>query len=267
MIYTCYDMIRDCRADRAEGWSHFISHYVPVIRRLAVHYFPDEPLDAGRMEHVLVALRRPESSLFQSLEPAPERWFVAELRQRVLALLEEMAGRPARELELDLETLGAALEPLTLAEKQAVWLETMRYAPPQAGVLLRMDPRTIEKIRGKAAERLRAQMDTWRLTLLGDNGPLLGRLAAGARIESCLPAKSFLDVLDGRTTWRGREELERHVHGCWHCIDHFCRLAEVIELLRGVQPLPDVEAAPLRAALGIAVPKKGRWARWLGGGA
>src|SRR5690242_6768167 len=109
-------MIRDCRADRAEGWSHFVSHYVPVIRKLAAHYFPDQPLTSRRAEEILCSLRQPQSSLFQSLEPAPERWFVAELRQRVLAAL---GGEAAGDSELDLETLSKAMESLTLLEKQA----------------------------------------------------------------------------------------------------------------------------------------------------
>lgn len=259
MIYTCYDMIRDCRADRAEGWSHFIAQYVPVIRKLAAHYAPNREL---KLEAVLLSLRTPESSLFQSLEPAPERWFVAELRQRVLAFIEPSDAGPP---ELDIETLGLAFEPLTLVEKQAVWLETMHYTPAQTGVLLRMEPRTVEKIRDKGAERLRGQVDTWRRTLLADSGSRLGGAAAAALTGECLPPKAFLDVLDGRTTWRGREELERHVASCWHCIDHFCRLAEVIELLRGLKPLSESEAEPLRRALGISVPQKRGWARWLGG--
>ncbi|HEY1242892.1 MAG TPA: hypothetical protein VGF16_20160 [Bryobacteraceae bacterium] len=261
MIYTCYDMIRDCRADRPEGWSYFVSHYVPVIRKLAAHYFPDQPLTGSRTEEILVALRQPQSSLFQSLEPAPERWFVAQLRQRVLAAL---SAGGADEAELDLDTLGKAMGPLTLLEKQAVWLETMRYTPEQSGVLLRMDPRTVEKIRSKAAELLRAELDNWRRSLLADQGAPLGRAASAAHVEACLPPKAFLDVLDGRTTWYGREELERHVAACWHCIDHFCRLAEVIELLRGLAPLSDEEAEPLRTALGLPRPKKRGLGRWLG---
>jgi hypothetical protein len=265
MIYTCYDMIRDCRANREQGWSCFISHYVPVIRKLMAHYVPAPDPGGRRLELILVKLRRPESSLFQSLEPAPERWFAAELRQRVLATLAETGdGVPGREIELDLETLARALEPLTLLEKQAAWLETMRYSAEQAGVLLRMGPHTVQKIRDKAAERLRGQMDHWSRTLMPEAGSRLGRDAAAAQTPGCLPAKAFLDVLDGRATWRGREELERHVTACWHCIDHFCRLAEVVELLRGLAPLSEAEAEPLRTALGIARPRKRGWSRWLG---
>lgn len=256
MIYTCYDMIQDCRADRPIGWSHFISHYVPVIRKIATHYCPEQP---DRAAEVLLALRRPESSLFATLDPAPERWFVAELRQRVL---ESNPGGLAAGV-IDLETVSRALEPLTLLEKQAVWLETMRYTPERAAVLLRMDPRTVQKIREKAADRLRGELDTWSRTLLPDAGRALGRAAAAAGTPACLPAKAFLDVLDGRTTWRGREELEAHVAACWHCIDHFCRLAEVIDLLRGLAPLPESEAGPLRAVLGITLPKKRGLPGWL----
>ena len=34
MIYTCYEMVRDCHADRPEGWAYFISNYVPLIRKI-----------------------------------------------------------------------------------------------------------------------------------------------------------------------------------------------------------------------------------------
>jgi hypothetical protein len=67
---------------------------------------------------------------------------------------------------------------------------------------------------------------------MADNGMALGRAAAAASGKECLPARAFFDVLDGRATWHGREAVERHVADCWHCIDHYCRLIESIELLR-----------------------------------
>ncbi|MBZ5580007.1 MAG: hypothetical protein LAP40_25900 [Acidobacteriia bacterium] len=264
MIYTCYEMALDCRADRAEGWSHFIREYVPVIQKLVAHYFAERADDRGWMESLVVALRQPESSLFQTLEPAPERWFVAELRQQLLAAADGLDGGKSPEIEIDLEALGAALEPLTVVEKQTTWLETMRYAPEETGVLLRMEPRTVEKIREKAAERIRGSMDNWRRSVLTDNGRQLGRAAAAAHTKDCLSAKAFLDVLDGRMTWRGREELERHVTACWHCIDHFCRMAEVVEVLRGVTPLSEPEAERFRQVLGVAGQAKPAWKRWFG---
>ena len=258
MIYTCYEMVRDCREGRPEGWSYFLANYVPVIRKLLAHYGRGH---APALEEVLEGLRDPASSLFDSVEPAPERWFVGELRQKVLAGLQ-----PApHDTPLELETLAAAWQPLTVVEKQAAWLETMGYGPPAAGTMLRMAPATVEKIRARAAELLRGAVDTWNRTLTAQNGPALGRAAAAAKSNDCLPSKTFLDMLDGRSTWRMREQIERHVNACWHCIDHFCRMAEVIDVLRGVQPLPEAELQPLEKLLGIREEKRSGWKKWLGG--
>jgi hypothetical protein len=260
MIYTCYEMIRDCRLDKPEGWSFFVSGYVPLIRKLLAHYAPAEAPDGALLRRILQAARQPESSLFQSLEPAPERWFIAELRQKVLAEIDA----PPAELELDLETVALALGPLTLTEKQAAWIETMHYGPKETGAMLRMAPLTVEKIRARAAELIRAAAPAWNRAILAANGAALGRAAAAASTPACLSAKVFLDILDGRATWRGREEMERHVNGCWHCIDLFCRMTEVVELIRGVEPLAESEAAPLRQAMGVRLPRPSLWKRLVG---
>jgi hypothetical protein len=255
MIYTCYEMIRDCRDDRPEGWRYLVNQYVPLIRKLLAHYDPQGAPDV--VERTLLALRKPESSLFQSIEPAPERWFIAELRQKMLAELPD----PPVEIALDLETAAAALEPLTLTEKQASWIETMGYNDAVTGAMLRMSPQTVGKIRERAAELLRGKLDSWSRTLLAANGRALGRSAAALSTNDCLASKVFLDVLDGRMTWHGRETMEQHVNSCWHCIDHYARMAEVIELIRGVQPLTHEEAAPLHTLLGVAPRKKSFWQR------
>jgi hypothetical protein len=262
MIYTCYEMARDCRAGLPEGWAYFITEYVPLVRRLLAHYASpvDGDSDGALLNRVLLALRQPESSVFQSLEPAPERWFAAELRQNVLAEL----PTPIPEMAMDLETLAAAFEPLTVVEKQAAWLETMQYTPAQTGPMVKMEPATVEKIRQRAAGLIRGKVDHWSSTILTANGPALGRAAAAAAGQDCLPVKAFLDLIDGRTTWRGREEMDRHVNQCWHCVDHLCRMLEVVEMLRGLEPLTAAEAEPLGNRLGIAVKKPSGWTRLFG---
>lgn len=257
MIYTCYEMIRDCRENRPEGWRYLIANYVPVIRKLAAHYGAE---DGGVLERVLTGLRNPQATLFTSLDPAPERWFVAELRQIVVA---EIAFQPP-DIEVDLETAAAAFAPLTVVEKQAAWTEAMGYTPEEAGAMLRMAPATVAKIRDRAAELLRGHVDAWRRGILKENGPQLGRAAAQARGAECLSPKIFLDVLDGRASWRGREEMERHVNGCLHCVDHFCRIAEVVEVVRGVQPLTPEEAAPFGRLLGVEAERSKGWRRLIG---
>jgi hypothetical protein len=138
----------------------------------------------------------------------------------------------------------------TTRMRPAVWFETMRYGDADTGRMLRMSPETAEKIRARGAELIRGGVDAWRSTLLADNGPLLGQAANALSTKDCLPAKAFFDVIDGRATWRGREEMERHVKGCWHCLDHYCRLLEVVDVLRAFskplfhqKPRPDCDQA------------------------
>jgi hypothetical protein len=266
MIYTCYDMVRDCRENKPEGWRYFTVNYVPVLRGLIAHYFPDRASDHGLIERVLANLRRPDSNLFQSAVPAPEGDFVFALRQHALAAVELDRATEAPDIMLDLETLAAALEPLTLTEKQAVWFETMRHGNVTVGRMLRMEPATVEKIRGKASELIRGKVDAWRRTLIAENGPQLGRAAAMARTPDCLPVKHYFDVIDGRMNWYGREAAERHVTNCWHCIDQFCRSWVVCDLLRTNKPLSDADAVPYLKTLGIEREKKPFWKRVLARG-
>jgi len=219
------------------------------------HYYPDRTADQTLLERVL------RTNLFQSLDPAPERTFVAELRQHVLRAVEADRASAAPEISIDIEALGAALEPLTLTEKLVAWFETMYYAVSDTGRMLRMSPQTAEKIRARAAELIRGSLDAWRSSVLPENGPLLGQAASALSTKDCLPAKAFFDVIDGRTTWRGREEMEQHVKGCWHCLDHYCRLLEVVDVLRASKPLPEAEAEAYKRLLGIEAPKRSFWKR------
>jgi hypothetical protein len=243
MVYTCFEMVRDCRADLPQGWRHFAASYVPVIRRILMQYTGSD----AALDSVLLSLRKPESSLFQSLDPSPERHFLAALRQAVLA---ECAVAEA-EIAIALETVAEALAPLTMVEKQAAWFETMGYDPAVTAEMMRISATTVQKIRGRSAELVRGKVDSWRKTLLVENGIALSREAAASAGPDCLPAKAFLDILDGRTTWRNRELVEEQVNRCWHCLDHFCRMVEVIGLLRMCRPLSDAEAAPYRKLLGV----------------
>jgi hypothetical protein len=256
MVYTCYEMVRDCRADRPEGWRFLVVQYVPAMRRIVRHYGVKEGDPAETEVAMLASIARPDSPLFVSLDPAPERVFVAGFRQSVL----ERIPAPAAEFPVSLEAIAAAFEPLTLVEKQAAWLESMGYDAEESGTMLRMAPQTVAAIRARAAELLRGKTDAWRPTLLSENGRELGSEAAPAA-EGCLPAKKFLDIIDGRTTWAGREELAQHTGACWHCIDHFCRLVEVVSLIRGIEPLSEIEAEPFYRALKLTAKPAG-WKRW-----
>jgi hypothetical protein len=64
MIYTCYEMIRDCRAGKPAGWSFFMANYKPAVDRLAAHYGLTD-IDGN--------LARVRDTLLQTVPPMPER--------------------------------------------------------------------------------------------------------------------------------------------------------------------------------------------------
>ncbi|MBV9506398.1 MAG: hypothetical protein JO323_15475 [Acidobacteriia bacterium] len=262
MVYTCFDMIRDCRANVPDGWSYFITNYVPSVRTLLGHYRPEH---MGALDTLLMTIGAPDAGLFSSLKPLSEREFLLALRQNVLEALDRAAPWPQPEVGVELEALTQALEAFTLVERQVVWLETMNYTVTQAGTMLRMAPATAQKIRDTAGDRIRGRIEAWRQTVLSENGRFLGRAAYAAATPGCLASKAFLDVIDGRTTWLGREELERHVRGCWHCIDHFSRSFEAVELVRLSRPLNEQEAERFRKLLGLRKDRRPAWKRLFGG--
>src|SRR5262249_42658815 len=168
MVYTCFEMVRDCRADLPQGWRYFASNYVPLIRRVLVQYTGEAD---SRIESVLRSLRNPGATLFQSTDPAPEPVFLAKLRQEILAQLPV----PSVEASVELTTVAEAFEPLTVIEKQAAWLETMGYDAPATAAMMRISPQTVEKVRARGADLLRGKVDAWSLTMLRRNGIALGR--------------------------------------------------------------------------------------------
>jgi len=263
MIYTCYEMIQDCRAGKPEGREYFATHYVPMIRHLLAHYVPAQASDVHFVEKTVKALCMPGSRLFESQEPAPERTFVTALRQHLLEAV--AANFPEPDIRVDLDALAQALDEMTVLERQAVWMETMRYGTADAARMLRMQAQSVERIRQRAAERLRGVLDQWSSAVLTENGPALASEAASRATAECRPAKDFLDVIDGRMTWRGREEIDSHVRLCWNCLDHFCRLLETTDLLRASSPLPEEELESFRRVLEVPAGKRPLWKRIFAG--
>ncbi|MCC6362810.1 MAG: hypothetical protein IT165_04760 [Bryobacterales bacterium] len=264
-IYTCLDMIRDCRANRPEGWSYLVTTYVPVIRRLLAHYYANRWADAELIHRVLKALRNPQSPLFAAPGAGTEREFVAMLRQEVLRLVEADQPSGKAEVDLDLETLSSALEPFTVTEKQLVWFESMAYNAEATALLMNLEVSTVQKARDRAEEALRGALDRWRRGLMGDNGLALGRLALAGRTADCLSSKAYLEIIDGRITWARKKDYDFHVVRCWHCVDFFCRIRESDFALRQTRPLTAEEARPLCELLGLPAEKKSLWQRVLGG--
>lgn len=264
-IYTCLDMIYDCRAGKPEGWRYLITYYVPVVRWLLAHYYHDRASDLTLIERVLLVLKRPSHPLYTASH-VTERQFVAALRQEVVAAVEADRASTAPEVDLDLDILTRAFEPLTAMERQFIWLESMGWSHADSARMINIEASTVEAARTRADELLRQNLDRWQKGLIGRNGLGLGRLAVAAKGERCMEPRMFLDAIDGRITWSRKKDLEFHLLSCWHCVDHFCRIREADFALRETKPLTDAESEPLRKLLDVVAPtrKKSLLAKMIG---
>ncbi len=251
-VYTCYDMVPDCRADNPRGWIHLAKHFVPPLRWMVSRYGGGEPELRG-----LLASMRPFPA---EIPPTAEREFILNARPRVL----EAAGWRAGTIgTLDLETFASALAELTVLERQLVWFETMGYNAADTGRLCRTSEETAAKARASALEMLRRALDSWTSTIVRDNA---GALAVSARAEAPaqpVPFRSYVDIIDGRMTWGNRVAVDRSLAASWHEVDHYCRVREADAATRDTKPLSDEDAAPYFALFGVSSPKPPLWKRVL----
>lgn len=259
-IYTSFEMVEDCKAGLRRGWAHFVSEFEPIIAALAAHYcgehYASKPsIDLLRDLHT--------GEFFQSVHPATQREFAIELRQSVLALLEGACSSPAPDIELSLEDVTTALAPLTPVEKQMAWFETMKYVPAHTALTMNAGTDTVERLREKVEELLRQSLDRWKRGLLRENGPQLRAEAVARSGQNCVAIKLFLDVLDGRVTWSNRQNIDRHLASCWHCIDRFCRTREIDRLVKDTPPLTGEKTETHLEKLGFPKEKAPFWKRIL----
>ncbi len=259
-VYTCFDMVRDCREGKPSGWTYFVRTFVAPLTAMTRHYSRGPERGREMVERILEDLRRRENSVWTQ-DAIGERGFLALVRPLVVDAAGWATEDPA--VPLDLATLESALEPLTVVERQIAWFGAMGYDDGAASVIMRVSPETAGKVRERAAELLRARMDHWTRTVVESNGPSLQREALAARPEQPIGVRDFLDVLDGRITWAQHQKLDGQLAASWHEIDHFCRIREADHWMRVTPPLDAAEAAAWLRAVGVEPAKPSWLKRWL----
>lgn len=247
-------MIHDCPAGAAAGWTHFVKTFLPALRDMVRHYGAND----GALERLPEKLRQAGPALWVSEGLIGERDFLTRLRGLVLD-----AAAPQPDAALTLEAMAEAFEPLTLVERQVVWLDTMRYDAGAAAVLMRISPESSGAIRERAEELLRLKLDSWSKGMLRRNGAALQEAARAEAPEHPLGVREFLDIIDGRATWSYRRDLEMRLAASWYEIDHFCRLREADHLLRAAKPLSEEESAAWLMKFGVEPRRPPLWKRFL----
>ncbi len=89
------------------------------------------------------------------------------------------------------------------------------------------------------------------------------------RGEKCCPERLFARLADGQMSWREREEVERHIENCLHCLDCSARYREVARFFHVLPPAATGDIQDLLETLELPVEESARkqtwWQRLLGG--
>lgn len=252
-VYTCYDMVADCKSAKPEGFAYLVRHLLPPLRKLVRHYGGDDTAFRG----LVLSLRT-----MTDIEPMSDREFVARIRPRVLEQCKFTLGAGKA---LDLAAFSEALTGLTFLERQLVWYETMGCDTIEAARRVRVSPETGAKARDKALELLRGNMDTWNRDVIRDNSGALVEQARQAKPDETIAFRRYVDLIDGRLTWQHREEVERAVVASWYEVDRLCVVREADDAVQGSRPLEKDEAAVFLEMLGVKPPQPAFWKRLIKG--
>lgn len=241
-VYTCLDMVRDCRAGRWEGWDHFITEYLPFCQAVIEHYLPERSTEPDILRTLMVIFSRPECPIFEISGVALEREFLLGLRNTVLEQLRpRQSGQPAPD--------ASRLADISALERQIGWLETMGYEDRDTARMLNLDQQTVASARAKLREALQG-------------ASLFGTVLEAAS-PNCIIPRLLADYTDGRLTWQTRETVERHLNGCWRCVDLLCRVRESEFLMHRRPQLQAEQLERLREVKGIQRPRKSLWRKVL----
>jgi len=256
-IYTCFDMIVDCREGNPEGWRYFVRSFVAALRRLFSHY-------GGGDEHIFQLIERladRANGPLRAMQPMTQREFLDALRPLVL----ELTAKPTQGTSPDLSLVQEALAPLTAIERQTAWFETFGYPAQEAARIMRMSPETALKLRARTDELLRSKLDDWTAGILATHGRALGAEVEQQPAETQLVYRDFFDVMDGRNSWQHRTMFERTLEESWFEVHRACRIREADDALAQAHPLDNAAAQPILDRLGIEPESTGFWKRLVAG--
>lgn len=268
MVYTYHRMIEDCVRGERRGWREFVSHYMPMARRLLLRYGGQpEGDEARRLREIFTATAADDHRFFRSFEGRTERELMVHFRNFVVAHVRSArdAARSTGAPVAALEVLEQALAELTVLQRQAVWLFTMGYAPADVAPIVNVKPETAAEIIASAQEKLRGKMDAWSEGSLRDSLDALREELPARETADCYSYLVFHRIVDGQITWRDREVALAHLARCFRCVDRFCVLQEVVCFSRALPPAPGAEVEAVLRELGFPERKtKGVFARLFG---
>ena len=260
-VRTIFVMAEDCARGEPRGWEQFLRGHGRIAAQLLARYFPT--LSPEAEQHLAAVFQRAhanDAAWFRGFTFSNERDFAMAFRELVFAHGREAARLPLPEAPV--AEFQEAAAKLSLMEREILWLCMQGYDAPQTAAILASAAATARAATQAIGERLGSV-----LPAASDARALAARALMEAadktRTESCLPLKTFNNLVNGQLTWRERELAEEHIRPCLYCLDRYAAFQEMIRYLRDVQPLPGERVAGLLASLGLRPAKKGLLGRLL----
>jgi hypothetical protein len=250
-------MAEDCARGERLGWQEFVRDYAPIARALLNHFFPmlSPEIDA-HVAAIFQRARANDNAWFQQLKFVNEREFLMLFRELVFHYGREVARVPVPELSL--EQVRSIMKDLPVWEREVLWLFIKGYDSSQIGPMMMNTEATAQAAKDIADQRLAQVLPAATADAFNVSARVLIAEAEKSGGESCLPLKTFNNLVNGQVSWRERELAEQHIRDCFHCIDRYTSFLEMIRLRKDAQPLAEPAAAqPILAELSLPA-EKGR---------
>ncbi|MFQ5778034.1 MAG: hypothetical protein ACE5IP_08500 [Terriglobia bacterium] len=269
-VYSFHRMAEECRADRPEAWAHSVRLYFPLVRHFLEHYFPG--LDpSALLAQVFRAARADGGALWRTYGGSGEKDFLLHLRDFVFE--QGRAARGARpETPLTPDDFWVVLTEFPPLQREMLLLSFRGYRPEDIKDIVKFAPASVQAGVERAREKLRARLgEAIGSDIATGNHDALFEGYERQRGKDCLEDKIYVRIADGQASWYDRQDYERHLEGCAHCLNRFASYREAVYFFRTLPPTEAADVAPLLRALelpqeGLAAGgKKPWWLRLLGG--
>jgi hypothetical protein len=254
-IRTIFTMAEDCSAGERLGWSEFVRDYGAMTRQLLQHYFP--VLQPDLEQHTVGVFERAhanDNAWFKQVNFQNEREFMMPFRELLFAYGRTAARVPVPELSLD--QFREIVKDLNVVEREVLWLYVKGYDAPQIAPMMMNAEATAKAVKQIADQRLKDLFPAMTPDAFIASARALMEAAEKTKSDSCLPLKTFNNIVNGQISWRERELAEQHIRDCFYCIDRFTGFQEMIRLRKDAKPLAEGEVESVLAKMGIEKAQK-----------
>ena len=255
-VRTIFAAAEDCARGERVGWEDFVRDYAPMTRAMLSHYFP--ALAPEIDDHVAVVFQRARANnnaYFRDLKFANERELAFAWRDFLFAYGREVARLPAPEISL--EQVRNVMKDLPMVEQQVLWLFIRGFSEDQISPILMYADATARSVKQKADERLRSIVPDASPDALVISARALMEASEKIKSDACLPLKTFNNIVNGQISWRERDVAEKHIAGCFYCLDRFTTFQEILKEMKDRQGASEADTEKILAKLDLPAKRKG----------